>query len=636
MTDFVLGQPEPPRSRLGARFAAVGLVVVLVVCLLTTRLFYLQVMQGGYFAGLSEDSQSASVPLAAARGLIYDRNGRPLAINVPSYVVRIRPADLPFPDRDAVVGELSTLLDIPASQIIQLLDGYANRQFDQVQIASDVPSDVARILIEDSRNLPGVAVTVDERREYEYGSLMSDIIGYNGQVSADELSQLSGLGYLGGDQIGRAGVEQSYESELRGVNGEQQVERDASGKIVRTIQVTQEPQAGDSLELTLDVQTQQEALDSIDWALQYVHLQRAVVIVMNPQNGQILAMVSLPNYDDNQFALGISSADYQSLLDDPNHPLINWAIGDQFPPGSTYKLVTGSGALMDGYITDTTQLQTAGYLEIGSYKYYDWNRKGFGPQDIYEAFAHSSDTFFYQLAGDLGIDRLAYWAQDWGFGAPTGIDLPGEANGIVPTNAWKESVFNQPIYPGEVYQAGIGQGYDAATPLQLLNAYAALANGGTLYQPQVVNRVLAPDGSVVQDFQPQVLSQVDVSPDVLEIMRQAARDVVTSRTTTLNLTDEPIAIAGKTGTAEFGTRDANGHLPYHTWFVGWVPNPPNAPFDASKTDSQLAILAFAYAANTRGNAAVEIVKYFLQEHYHLGVDLTRPDLLKSGFEYAGH
>jgi len=148
--------------------------------------------------------------------------------------------------------------------------------------------------------------------------------------------------------------------------------------------------------------------------------------------------------------------------------------------------------------------------------------------------------------------------------------------------------------------------------------------------------VLAPDGSVVQDFQPKVLAQVGVSPSVLEIMRQAARDVVTSRTTTLNLTDEPIAIAGKTGTAEFGTRDANGHLPYHTWFVGYVPNPPNAPFDASATNSQLAILCFAYASNTRGNAAVEIVKYFLQEHYHLGIDLTRPDLLQAGFEYAGH
>jgi penicillin-binding protein 2 len=636
MTDLMLGQPEPPRSRLGARFAAVGLIVVLVVCLLTTRLFYLQVMQGGYFAGLAEANQSTTVALPAARGLIYDSQGRPLAINVPSYVVRIRPADLPFPDRDAVVGELSTLLSIPSSQIIQQLDSYANRQFDQVQIASDVPSDVARILIEDSRNLPGVTVSVDERREYEYGSLMADVLGYTGQVSASELPDLSGLGYAGGDEIGRAGVEESYESELRGVNGEQQVERDASGRIIRTVEVTQEPRAGDSIELSLDVQTQQEALDSINWALQYVHLQRAVIIVMNPQNGQILAMVSLPTYDDNQFALGISQADYQALLDNPNHPLINWAIGDQFPPGSTYKLVTGSGALMDGFINDQTQLETAGYLEIGTYKYYDWNRKGFGPQNIYQAFAHSSDTFFYQLAGDLGIDRLAQWAGQWGFGAPTGIDLPGEVPGIVPTNAWKENVFNQPIYPGEVYQAGIGQGYDAVTPLQLLNAYAALANGGTLYEPQVVSRVLAPDGSVVQDFQPKVLAQVGVSPSVLEIMRSAARDVVTSRTTTLNLADEPIAIAGKTGTAEFGTRDANGHLPYHTWFVGWVPNPSNAPFDASSTNSQLAILAFAYAANTRGNAAVEIVKYFLQEHYHLGVDLTRPDLLQAGFEYAGH
>lgn len=636
MTDLVLGHPEPPRSRLGARFAAIGLVVVLVVGLLTTRLFYLQVIQGGYFAGLADESQSATVPLPAARGLIYDSQGRPLAINVPSNVVRIRPADLPFPDRDAVVSELSTLLKIPQSKIIEDLDSFANRQFDQVQIASDVPSDVARILIEDSRNLPGVSVTVDERREYEYGSLMADVVGYNGQVSAAELPELSGLGYLSGDEIGRAGVEQSYESELRGVNGEQQVERDASGRIIRTVQVMQQPRAGDSLELTLDVQTQQEVLDSINWALQYVHLQRAVFIVMNPQNGQILAMVSLPTYDDNSFALGISNADYQALLDDPNHPLINYAIGDQFPPGSTYKLVTGSGALMDGIITDTTQLQTAGYLEIGSYKYYDWNRKGFGLQDIYQGFAHSSDTFFYQLAGALGIDRLAQWAQQWGFGARTGIDLPGEVPGIVPTNAWKENVFNQPIYPGEVYQAGIGQGYDAVTPLQLLNAYAALANGGTLYQPQVVNRVLAPDGSVAQDFQPQVLAHVGVNSNTLETMRNAARDVVTSRTTTLNLVDEPIAIAGKTGTAEFGTRDANGHLPYHTWFVGFVPNPPDGPFDASKTNSQLAICALAYASNTRGNAAVEIVKYFLQEHYHLGVDLTRPDLLKAGFEYAGH
>jgi penicillin-binding protein 2 len=637
MSGLVLGQPDPPRTRLGARFAVFGLVVVLVVGLLTTRLFYLQVVQGGYYAGLAQDNLEATVPVPSARGLIYDRAGRPVAINVPSYVVRVRPADLPFSERDAVVAELSSLLNIPAPQIIEALDSYANQQFEQVQIASDVPSDVARIIIEDSRNLPGVDVSVDERREYEYGNLLADVLGYTGAVSPSDLSDLSGLGYLRDDQIGRAGVEATFEQQLRGVYGEQQVERDAAGRIVRTVDVTQQPQAGDSLELTLDVQIQREATEALQWATDIVHLQRGVVIVMNPQTGEIMAMVSQPTYDNNMFAAGISNADYQALLDNPNHPLINYAIGDQFPPGSTYKLVTGSGALMDGHITDTTQLQTAGFLQIGSYKYFDWNHKGFGLQDIYQGFGNSSDTFFFQLAADLGIDRLGYWANNWGFGEKTGIDLPSEVRGIVPTNDWKENVFSQPIYPGEVYQAGIGQGYDAATPLQLLNAYAALANGGSLYTPQIVRRVLAPDGSVVQDFQPELIRHLDVSPDVLTIMRNAARDVVTMRTTTLNLTDEPIVIAGKTGTAEFGIRDANDRLPYHTWFVGFVPNfTADQPGDPSKTDSQLAILAFAYESNTRGNAAVEIVKYFLQQHYHLGVDLTRPDLLQAGFEYAGH
>jgi penicillin-binding protein 2 len=190
------------------------------------------------------------------------------------------------------------------------------------------------------------------------------------------------------------------------------------------------------------------------------------------------------------------------------------------------------------------------------------------------------------------------------------------------------------VFPGEVYQAGIGQGYDAATPLQVLNAYAALANGGTLYVPQIVRRVLAPDGSVVQDFQPQVLQQVGVSQDVLETMRLAAREVVTTRHT-FNLVDEPLVVAGKTGTAEFGTRDAEGRLPFHTWFVAFVPNfTATQSGDPAKTDSQLAIVAFAYNSNTKGNAATEIVKYFLQEHYHLGVDLTRPDLLQQDNFYS--
>jgi penicillin-binding protein 2 len=634
VTDYILGQPEPPRTRLGVRFAVFGLVIVLVVGLLTTRLFYLQVVSGGYYAGLSQDALGTTQPLSAARGLIYDRAGRPVAINVPSYVVRVRPGDLPFTDRDAVVSRLSTLLNVPTSDIIQALDRNASQRYEYVRIATDVPEDVARIIDEESRDLPGVDVTVEERREYEYGPLLSHVLGYTGPVTADDLANLKDQGYLNDDDIGKTGVEATFESDLRGQYGSEQVERDSAGRIVRTVSIDQQPVPGDSLELTIDVQIQKEAQEALDWATGIVNLTRGVVIVMNPQTGEILAMVSNPTYDDNLFARGISNDEYQSLINDPNRPLVNFGISEQYPPGSTYKLVTGAGALMDGVITPDTQLQTAPYLEIGPYKYWDWNRRGFGPLNVSQGFADSSDTFFYQLAGDLGADRLAYWANDFGFGQQTGIDLPGEARGIIPTDQWKQDTFGQDVFPGEVYQAGIGQGYDAATPLQVLNAYAALANGGSLYKPQIVRRVLAPDGSVVQDFSPELIRTLDVSPDVLQTMRLAARDVVTTRHT-FNLVDEPLVVAGKTGTAEFGVRDAEGRLPFHTWFVAFVPNfTPTQPGDPAKTDSQLAIVAFAYNSNTKGNAATEIVKYFLQEHYHLGVDLTRPDLLQQDNFYA--
>ena len=636
MSDYTLGQPEPPRTRLGVRFGIFGLVIAIVVGLLATRLFYLQVVTGGYYSGLAEANRTTEQPIVAARGLIYDRAGRPVAINVPSYVVRIRPADLPFNDRPAVVERLATLLNISQGDIIEELDRYASQRFEYVRIASDIPSDVASIIEEESRDLPGVDVTVEERREYEYGPLLSHVLGYTGVVSADDLAKLSNAGYLNDDTIGKTGVEATFESELRGQYGEQQVERDATGRVTRTVQILQQPQAGDSLELTIDVGVQQEAQKALDWATKIVDLQRGVVIVMNPQTGEILAMVSNPSYDDNLFAQGISSAEYQKLIDDPNHPLVNFAINEQYPPGSTYKLVTGSGVLQDGLVDTTTLVDTKPYVEIGSYKYWEWNRRGWGPMDILGGFAHSSDTFFYQMAERLGGDRLAYWANDFGFGQRTGIDLPGEARGIVPNNDWKQAVFGQDMFPGEVLQAGIGQGYDAATPLQVVNAYSALANGGWLYKPQIVRRVLAPDGSVVQDFQPELIRQLDVSPDVLRTMRLAARQVVTSRHT-FNLTDLPLVVAGKTGTAEFGVRDAQGRLPFHSWFVAFVPKfSDGQPGDPARTDSDLAIVAFAYDSNTKGNAATEIVKYFLQEHYHLGVDLTRPDLLAKGNFYGGN
>ncbi len=636
MNDYVLGQPGPPRVSLGARFAVFGLIIAIVVGLLTTRLFYLQVVQGGYYAGLAEENRQQTQPIRSARGLIYDRAGRPLAINIPSYVVRIRPADLPFGQRDAVVERLSSLLNVPATDIIESLDRYASLRFELVRIASDVPSDVARIIVEESRGLPGVEVDVEERRQYEYGALVAHVLGYTGAVTAEDLLELEEVGYLNDDQIGKTGVEATFEEELRGAYGSEQVERDAGGRVVRTVQIVDDPQPGSSLELTLDVEIQQEAEEALRWATDVVDLQRGVVIVMNPQTGEILALVSLPNYDNNLFARGISNTDYQGLVEDPNRPLVNFALSEQYPPGSTYKLVTAVGALEDGLVNPSTVLETGPFLEIGTYKYWEWNRRGFGPLDISGGFAHSSDTFFYQLAGGLGIDRLGHWASEFGFGQRTGVDLPAEARGIVPTNDWKQSVFGQDVFPGEVYQAGIGQGYDAATPLQVLNSFNALANGGSLLKPQIVRRVLAPDGSVVRGFQPELIRQLGVSPDTLRTMRLAAREVVTSGHT-YNLDELPLVVAGKTGTAEFGLRDSQGRLPFHSWFAAFVPQfGPDQPGDPAQADSELAIVAFAYDSNTKGNAATEIVKYFLQDHYDLGVDLTRPDLLQRGNFYGGH
>jgi penicillin-binding protein 2 len=275
---------------------------------------------------------------------------------------------------------------------------------------------------------------------------------------------------------------------------------------------------------------------------------------------------------------------------------------------------------------------TRAFLSLGPFRYYDWNHAGWGPIDIKLGFGHSSDTFFYQVAGLLGIDRLAYWAHQFGFGAPTGIDLPGEAVGIVPSNQWKEDTFGVPIYPGETYQAGIGQGYDVVTPIQLINAYCALANGGKLYEPQVVRDVIGPDGNIVRSFKPKLIHKLDIAPDALRIMREAARTVVAIRHT-YNLVELPVKVAGKSGTAEFGTRDAQGRLPFHSWFVGFTPRDPVAG-DFANPDSQLVVLAFANNSRTIGNAATEIVKYYMQLHYGIQKDYRLPELLRRGNFYG--
>lgn len=633
---------RPTRERSTARYVAFALVVLVGIGVLTARLAYLQIARAADFASLATGNRTVVQAIPSSRGLIYDRTGRVLVTNIPTYAVKVRPADLPFSMRDDVVSRLSVLVGLAPAAINALIDANPGSRFDLVRIARDVPIDTARLISEARLDLPGVEVVVEARREYAYGPLLAQILGYTGPVGPDQLPGLRTAGYLPDDLLGKTGIESMYESELRGTYGSELVERDATGRRLQVLQALSAATAGASLTLTIDTHQQELAEKALRWGMEEAGLKRGVVIAMNPQTGEVLALVSLPTYDDNDFARGISNDGYAALLADPDKPLINHAINAHYPPGSTYKLVTGLGALADDKISASTKIQTQAYLTLGTTKFYDWNRRGWGPCDMNCGFGHSSDTYFFQLAGMLGIDRLAYWAEELGFGARTGIDLPGEVRGTVPTNQWKLDTLGAPIYPGETYHAGIGQGYDVVTPIQLINAYAALANGGKLYRPQVVRDVVGPDGTVVRSFEPELIRELDVPADDLRTMRRAARNVVLIRHT-YNLVDLPIVVAGKSGTAEFGTRDRQGRLPFHSWFVAFTPKDPSIKAGdpsglkaVSGTDSELVVLAFAYDSGTKGNAATEIVKYFLQLHYGIEKDYRNFDLLERGNFYQSN
>jgi penicillin-binding protein 2 len=626
---YLDGRPTPIRRF--SRFLVFGVAVILAITTLTARLFYLQIVNGGEYTALSTANRTVVESIASPRGLIYDRRGRALVPNVPTFAVKIRPSDLPVQFRAEVVQRLAALIKMDPAEINTIIDSNPGSSFDLVRVAGDVDEATARLISESTLQLPGVEIVVEARRQYTDGPLMSQILGYTGPVTAEQLPDLRAKGYLPDDLLGKAGVELEYESYLRGIYGTESVERNARGQKTQVLATLTDVRPGDSLKLTIDTKVQKDAEKALKWGIRAIGNKRGVIIAMNPQTGEVLAMVSLPTYDNNAFARGISKKAFSKLVKNKDLPLLNHAVQAHYPPGSTYKLVAGTGGLADRKITASTTVHTKPYLTIGSTKYWDWNHMGFGACNIYCGFGHSSDTFFFTVGGMLGIDRLGYWARQYGFGKPTGIDLPGEVAGIVPTNKWKMNALGAKIFPGETYQASIGQGYDNVTPIQLINAYTALANGGKLYQPQIVREIIGPDGKVVRKFEPKLIHKLKVKKSVLRTMRNAARNTVLLRHT-YNLVDMPIKVAGKSGTAEFGTRDRSGRLPYHSWFVGFVPKDPyHGSFD--KADSQLMVLAFAYDSRSKGNAATEIVKYFFQLHYHIKHDYRNFYLMKRGNFY---
>lgn len=450
-----------------------------------------------------------------------------------------------------------------------------------------MPREVAFYLEERHLDYPGVQVDLEPVREYVHGPLLSHILGYGGHIPAQELAEYRAQGYADDDSVGLTGLEYAFENELHGTKGRRYIEVDVAGREVARLG-DEPPVSGHNLVLTIDLKLQQAAKAALEKAMEEAKSKEGVAIAIDPRNGQVRAMVTLPSYDNNLFATGISVEDYTSLAQDPLHPLMNHAITGQYPPGSTFKLIPASAALQEHVLEPTTRLSTPGIIFVPNKFYpndsslaqpfFDWYKPGFGSLAIRDALTVSSDVFFYKVAGGeapdyeggLGEERLAKYARLFGLGERTQIDLTGEAKGLVPDPAWKRKTIGDIWTIGDTYNMGIGQGFVLATPLQVANYTAVVANGGTLYKPQLVHAITDADGKVLKTIGPQVLRKLPIDAQVFSIVREGMRGAVVRGTASLvNLAQ--VNVAAKTGTAEYYGPKINGHLPTHAWFTSFAP-----------------------------------------------------------------
>ncbi|MDP9246273.1 MAG: penicillin-binding protein 2 [Chloroflexota bacterium] len=579
--------PAKPRAFVRPyRFIAVGVLTAFLISVLTVRLWDLQVVQGAHYRSLAEENRLLRLPVPADRGVIVDRSGKILVRNIPGFAVSVVPVDLPKAREAEVVLRIAQLVGRDGAEAMKVVaDQRARNPYEPVKISTKpVSRDVALLLTERADAYPGMRIDAESIRQYVEGPLYSPIIGYTGPVTEDEVTQLRDQGYLPTDQIGRTGLEWEYEQYLRGTYGWREIERDASQREIKTLAQTP-PQPGGNVVLTIDDRLQHILATELEAGVAADKFTQGVAVAMNPQNGEVLAMVSTPAYDNNMFVRGITQAELDKLNNDDRHPLVNKAVGEIYPPGSTFKMVTGLSALTAGTATRNTIVNvSSNVITVSGFRFYDW--RAHGTLDFVNGFAHSSDIYFYSLAGGSGMssvqgvgpEAIAKYGRMLGFGAPTGIDLPGEAAGIMPDPEWKQRTFDEPWTIGNTYHEAIGQGYVAVTPLQLLNAYASVANGGTVFAPHLLKEVDDAQGNPTFVKTPQVVRKLEMKPDDLRLIREAARRVVTIGHAYMPGLKLPIA--GKTGTAEFGSstgKDSAGRnlLGFHNWFVSFMPKQDN-------------------------------------------------------------
>jgi penicillin-binding protein 2 len=512
-----------------------GGTILLLLILLFGRLFYLQVLHREEYSIAAEQNRSRLVSSVAIRGTIYDRNMDVVAKDNPTYTVKIIPDAL----EETVIPTLSQILGMPVEEIQAKLVENKLPSWDPMPLRTGLTEEVVQKIAEQHLQLPGVITQIEPERFYPYANLFSHLVGYTGAISAEELADLENDSYSGGDNIGKIGLEKAYETTLRGEKGKQIIEVNAIGQPIRILQeIEQVP--GNDLVLTVDLKLQQKARQIL-----VDNEMNGAIVCLNPQTGEILAMVSSPDFDPNAFVKGIQPKEYQALLD--ARAFTAKTTQDRFPPGSTFKVVTTSAALEEGVIDpETYYVDCKGFIEVGGRRF---NCVGVhGRQDLVEAIANSCNSFFYTLALDVGPEKIAKWASIFGLEEVTGVDLADEVHGVIPTPAWKEQLTGEPWYPGDTLNMGIGQGDVLVTPLELAMVYGTLANGGTLYQPHLVREIRTFDGTPLQTVVPTVKREIPLSQRTLALIREGMIRA-TDRGTTQQIKLNGISVAAKTGTA---------------------------------------------------------------------------------------
>ena len=608
--------PHRPTSRTQTEFRGririSVLLILLVFTFVTYRLWTLQILEGKRYTVMSEHNRIRLERIPAVRGMVFDRKNRLLINSRPSFDVRYAPDDSQV--REATLRRLANMVDGDGERFMEAVRRTKGSKGVTLIRDVDWPSVVA---VETHRpDLPGVYVSVKARRSYLTDSMTAHLLGYLGEINTEQLQHLRRRGYRRGDAIGQAGLEKKWERHLAGRSGGEKVEVDATGRKVRVIDRLKAT-PGHNVVLTLDLDVQRAAYDALKG-------KEGAIVALDVHTGAVLALVSTPSFDPNSFARGMTPDEWRQLMADSETPLHNRALQGHFPPGSTFKIVTALAALQEGVISPDQRLFCNGTYKVGNRTLRDWKKHGHGHIAMRQALVQSCDVYFYQLAQRLGVDKIARYARRFGLGAPTGIDLPGESPGLVPDRAWKRRRLGAPWYSGETPLVAIGQGYLGVTPLQMASLTATVANGGTVYRPWFVRRVLSAEGEVMEEYGPVRTGTVNLREENMALVRKALFDVVHGRRGTGKRARSKIVdIAGKTGTAQVaemrGEAVKSEDLPYvvrdHAWFVAYAP--AEAP--------EIAVATLVEHGGHGGAVAAPITKrvmetYFRGEGYDMDVE----------------